>query len=218
MLQPKAVTPAEIPLEVTLRGLRLTGVVGPLFLLSPFALLALRRRQGRQLLLAALVFGAAYPASIAARFLIPVLPFLSLALALAFSQASLLLLVAHAILSYPIVLERYLPAGVWRLGPAPWRDALGHRTESAILTEAVPAYPIAALLNAKVPPPEPVLCLADLPQYFSNAPLLFPGRSSQAAALQETLESALRPLTHRLTLSFPPAPNPGAPPHRLSRK
>src|SRR5215471_10298282 len=49
----------QIPMEVTTRG-TLSGLLGPLFLLSPLALLALRKSPGRRLLLAALVFGATY--------------------------------------------------------------------------------------------------------------------------------------------------------------
>ena len=47
---------SEIPVEATLRGERLTGLLGPVFLLLPFALLALKRRDGRRLLLAGAVF------------------------------------------------------------------------------------------------------------------------------------------------------------------
>ena len=58
------------------------GVLGPVFLLAPIALLALRRREGRQLLLAAAVFGSTYLGNIGARFLIPPLPFVALAMML----------------------------------------------------------------------------------------------------------------------------------------
>src|SRR5215471_8065984 len=39
-----------LPLEVTIRGEKTTGVIGPLFLLTPLALLSLRFREGRKLL------------------------------------------------------------------------------------------------------------------------------------------------------------------------
>ena len=55
------------------------------FLLAPLGLIALRRREGRQLWLAALVFGANYFSNISARFLIPPLPFVALAMMLALS-------------------------------------------------------------------------------------------------------------------------------------
>ena len=71
----------QIPMQVTTYG-SLAGLLGPVFLLAPIALLALRRREGRQLLLAALVFGATYFSNISTRFLIPPLPFVALAMAL----------------------------------------------------------------------------------------------------------------------------------------
>jgi hypothetical protein len=49
-----------IPLEVTLRGNKLCGLLGPLYLLAPLALVALRHPHGRKLLVAALVFGLTY--------------------------------------------------------------------------------------------------------------------------------------------------------------
>ena len=42
----------QIPMAATTSG-TLAGILGPVFLLSPIALLALRKREGRQLLLAA---------------------------------------------------------------------------------------------------------------------------------------------------------------------
>ena len=54
-----SVKPVEIPLQITTYGSPY-GLLGPVFLLAPLALLAVRARQGRQLLLAAMVFGATY--------------------------------------------------------------------------------------------------------------------------------------------------------------
>jgi len=57
----------DIPVEATLRGGKLQGVLGPVFLLAPLALLALRRREGRSVTAAAAVYGLAYPANIRPR-------------------------------------------------------------------------------------------------------------------------------------------------------
>ena len=87
----------QIPMEVTTYG-SLSGLLGPVFLLAPLGLIALRRREGRQLWLAALVFGANYFSNISARFLIPPLPFVALAMMLALSAVPQLA-VAVAVLS-----------------------------------------------------------------------------------------------------------------------
>ncbi|HYL75224.1 MAG TPA: glycosyltransferase family 39 protein, partial [Bryobacteraceae bacterium] len=76
----------QIPLQLTVRGDLLAGFFGPLFLLTPLALLSLRFRAGRQLLLAAVIFALPYAANVGTRFLIPAAPFLSLSLALAFAN------------------------------------------------------------------------------------------------------------------------------------
>src|ERR1035438_391589 len=49
----------EIPMQVTTYG-SLSGLLGPVFLLAPLGLLALRRKEGRQLWLAALIFSLNY--------------------------------------------------------------------------------------------------------------------------------------------------------------
>ena len=58
----------EIPLAATVRG-GLAGILGPVFLLTPLALLALRYKEGRRLLVAAAIFEATYFANIGTRFL-----------------------------------------------------------------------------------------------------------------------------------------------------
>ena len=77
----------QIPMEATVYG-SVSGLLGPVFLLAPLGLLALRRREGRQLRLAAVVFGVNYFSNIAARFLIPPLPFVALAMTLALSASA----------------------------------------------------------------------------------------------------------------------------------
>jgi len=106
-----------IPVQLTLDGGTLQGFFGPLFLLAPLGLVALRLPAGRQLWLAALVFGLPYYANIGTRFLIPAAPFISLVLALTFVHAGgflLVLTLAHAISCWPAVEKRYCDPSAWR--------------------------------------------------------------------------------------------------------
>ena len=73
----------QIPWQLTVDGGRLVGFFGPLFLLTPFALAALKLKAGRRLLAAGMVFALPYMFNIGARFLIPAVPFVALSLALA---------------------------------------------------------------------------------------------------------------------------------------
>ncbi len=112
----------QIPLQITIRGDERGGMFGPLFLLAPLALLALRSAVGRQLWLAAIVFGLPFYANAGARFLIPAVPFISLALAMAAASASWILpmlVLAHAISCWPSMVNRYCAPGAWHLARIP---------------------------------------------------------------------------------------------------
>jgi len=146
-------SPSQIPLEATLKGAQLEGFLGPLFLLTPLALLALRLREGRQLLLAALVLGCTYFGNIGTRFLIPVVPFVSLALALALVNVPWLLLVliaATAIGCWPTMTRFYCAPGAWQLYDVPVKAALRRQSEDAYLSQD-PDYKLVRMIGRVVP-------------------------------------------------------------------
>jgi hypothetical protein len=140
--------------EVTVDGYLLCGLFGPLFALTPLALLALRKRAGRQLLLAALVFLIPYPSNVGTRFLIPAAPYLSVALAMAVSWEWVLiaLVLAHSVASWPDVLKVYTSQYAWRLEKVRWREALRIIPEDSYLSRAFPPYLYDRALDAYVPP------------------------------------------------------------------
>jgi dolichyl-phosphate-mannose-protein mannosyltransferase len=153
----------DIPLEVTVHGFKLSGLVGPVFLLSPLGLLVSRNKRGRMLLIAAAVFGATYFANIETRFLIPALPFLSLALAMTFSWRALTvaLVIAHAVLSWPSIVGRYCEPYAWRIDKLPWRAAfVRDNAASYIRANAGDGFDMAPLIDRIVPPGEVVLSLS----------------------------------------------------------
>ncbi len=144
-----------IPQEVTYRGGALQGLLGPLFLLSPIALFALSDRRGRRWLLAALIYALPYSSNFGTRFLIPSLPFVSIAMALAFLRVKYLapaLVLAHAVLSWPQVVPRYSSPYAWRLVHMPWKAALGIQKKEAFLEAESPGYVLARLIDERVPP------------------------------------------------------------------
>ena len=205
-----SVRPSEVPLETTVRGVRLTGVVGPVFLLAPLGLLALRLRAGRQLLLAALVFGVPYFSNLGTRFLIPCLPFVAMAMGLAVGRPLWLGCVAvlsHAVLSYPLVLSMYLEPGAWRLEGMPWQAALRVMPEERFLREALPAHAMILRINKAVRASEKVFSLSSAPQLYCNPELVISGQSSQTNSYRDILLTGvlaeLRP-TQRYRLKFAP--------------
>jgi Dolichyl-phosphate-mannose-protein mannosyltransferase len=164
----------EIPMQVTTYG-RLSGVLGPVFLLAPLALLASFRREGRQLLLAALVFGSPYFSNIGARFLIAPLPFIALALALVLSRVpglAFAVVLVHAYLSWPSIVPKYAKEDAWRLRGVPWREALRIRPEGPYLERWLPDYGAVRLIEAATPPGSTIFATQPLPEAYTSRRVL----------------------------------------------
>jgi hypothetical protein len=181
---------SQIPLQVTVRGDILSGFFGPLFLLTPLALLALRFRAGRQLWLAALLFGLPFAANVGTRFLIPAVPFVSLALALAFANLEWLLLVlalAHAVASWPSVANLYCGGAAWRLNSIPFAAALRIESEDKFLSAHSPSYNEARMIEQRVPPGERVFAFSPTADAYTSRDIVV----SYQAALNETLLDTL---------------------------
>lgn len=144
----------RIPMEVTVKGGQVAGFLGPLFLLTPLALLALRFRAGRQLLLASLIFASTYFSNIGTRFLIPIVPFVSLALALAIATLPwvlLLLVLANLVVCWPGMYLTYCTNYAWRLESVPIAAALRRIPEDTYLSQDED-YRFARMVGRAVPP------------------------------------------------------------------
>jgi hypothetical protein len=200
----------QIPVEAAVRGGKLQGVLGPVFLLAPIALLALRRRQGRQLLLAAAVFLVSYPANIGTRFLIPHLPFLALAMGLVLENwkaMAPLLVVAHGIGAWPPYMKAYCDPWALRLEHVPVKAAFRIETEENYLQWRMPDYLVSRMIEDYVPPRSRVLAFEAPPQAYTTRNILV----SYQAALNNNLSDMLKSArirewqpTRRLTFSLTP--------------
>lgn len=180
---------SQIPLQITVQGNHVEGFLGPLFLLAPLALLALRFRPGRQLLLAAAIFGAAYFSNIGTRFLIPIVPFVSLALALAVANVPWLLLalvIAHCITSWPDVNGLYSAPYAFRIEEVPVREALRLEPEDTYLSHD-PEYLVDKMIGGIVPPGEPVFTISQGGQSYLQRNLLVGYESAPNEVLEDIL-------------------------------
>lgn len=197
----------QIPMQVTTYG-RLSGLLGPVFLLAPVALLSSFFREGRQLLLAALVFGATYFSNIGARFLIPPLPFLALALMLVIARIGwfpcVAVVLVHAVLSWPSIVPKYGREDAWRLRGIPWREALRIRSEEAYLERSLPNYSVARLIEAQTAPGSTVFSIQPLPEAYTSRRILVEYESAQNQVSGRMLRTGTVPeYAPTLRLRFP---------------
>ena len=153
--------------DSAVRGAYTAGLLGPIFLLTPLGLVALRWAEGRKLLLAAAVFGWSALSNKDTRFLMPLAPFAALAIALVMSRirsAIPTLIAASLILSWPPVLNRYCHPGSWRLATWPVADALRLQPEAEILQRRLgEQYDLLRLVEEKVPKNSRVLSFGGNP-------------------------------------------------------
>jgi hypothetical protein len=188
----EGVTWVNLPWEATMRGQRLHGLIGPVFLLAPLALLALRRKTGRWLLAASALLAVPWLLNIGARFLMPSLAFLALALAAALPRRlALACLMLQAVLSLPPVVAAYSAPGAWRLEGLPWRAALRIEPEHEYLRRRLWEYRVAELIREHVPRDGRVLDLLGAPTAYFDAEAITPWHSAAGDRLGYALQVSL---------------------------
>ncbi|HYO82142.1 MAG TPA: glycosyltransferase family 39 protein [Bryobacteraceae bacterium] len=165
---------SQVPLEVTVKGAHLNGLLGPVFLLSPLALLALRWPLGRRLLAAAVIVGSTYFGNIGTRFLLTILPLVALPLCMVLSQARGVVSAAvlfHLFLSWPSVIPVYSDQYAWRLDRFRWRAAWRLESERGFIDRYCPNCQMAELVERKVPPHGRVLTMGSVAEAYTSRPV-----------------------------------------------
>ena len=194
-----------LPVELTVRGGATYGIIGPAFLLLPAALIALRYRAGRRLLLAGALVFSTYFTNIGTRFLIPCLPFFSLSIGLALGESVPLLgvlMVFHAVASWPPVMNRYVNLNCWRLVRFPYKAALRITPPEQFLGEHSYGYAGARLIESNVPRGEPVLTMTGVADSYTTHEILVSFQSASNQAIADTVnmgwDTALQPSVQRV--------------------
>jgi Dolichyl-phosphate-mannose-protein mannosyltransferase len=176
-----------LPIEDTMGG-RTQGIIGPVFLLTPLALLALRFRAGRRLLACGVVVFLTYFGNIGTRFLIPCLPFVSLAIALALPKPLLpAIVLLHVIASLPALLPLYANPYLWRIEHFPWRGALRLESREEFLNANLFRYNLIRMVDDRVPRGEPVFAPGSLATSYMSHELI----QAFQGALNNTLSDFL---------------------------
>jgi hypothetical protein len=190
-----------IPAQVLYRGEFLAGILGPVFGLTPLALLGVRRPQVRALLLAGLLFGLPYLSNIGCRFLIPAAPFFALALGVVLTDVlpsrarwlALAVALGHGWLSWPSQVEKYSAPGAWRMPLPDWRAALRLKPESEFLQERLGGYGLARLVERNTEPGARILLFTPLPEAYCERDLLVAYQSAEGNQLRDILFTPLMP-------------------------
>lgn len=197
-----------IPVEVIARGKVTNGLLGPIFFALPLALLALRNRTGRRLLAAGVVLMLAFPENIGTRFLIPSIPFFSLAMALPLASAPAALttmMLFHAVSSWPPAVHRYAP-NAWGLDKVVVREALRIVPMDKYMRSYDQSYGAARLVEFYVPKGERVLAINGIADSYTTREILVSYRSAWTQMLADALDAgyqADRQPRIGLTFSFP---------------
>jgi hypothetical protein len=198
----------EIPLHLTVRGGLVAGLFGPAFLLAPLALLGLRHRQGRRLLLAAVVFALAAYFNTGARFLIPSAPFLALAMGLGLADSpGVLAAVAifHAVVSWPSVLNTYCDPWAWRVSSVPVKAALRREPEVPYIERHLGDYALKVPIEQTVPRGEKIFSFAGRPEAYIDREIVVQYESTFGNLVQDILQApAAHPPKHRQEFRFLP--------------
>jgi hypothetical protein len=182
------------PSELTVKGERLQGFFGPLFLLMPLALLSLRGREGRRLTLAGAIFALPWFLNIGTRFLIPALPPLTLALALALRHPTGLLpaiALLHAVLSWYATPFHYFDAYAPRITTLPFRGAFRIEPEEEYLARNSPDYRVDRMIEREVPPGEKVFSFEQIGGAWTTREVLASYTGAQNEVLSDTLSAGL---------------------------
>jgi len=187
----QGVPPWRVPYELMVGG-TFAGTMGPVFFALPLGLLALRKRAGRLCWMAAALLALPWFWNTGARFLMPALPFLALALALALPRQALWACVAlQAVACWPQVVGLYHREYTWRLERIPWRAALRIQPEQAYLSSLQPAYRVARLVQDNTQPGERIFSLIAAPAAYTDREILVFWHSAEAVQLHDTLRVAV---------------------------
>ncbi len=182
----------KLPLELTVRGGHLQGVVGPVFLAAPLALFALRFRAGRRLLLAGGVLLIPYFGNIGTRFLIPCLPFIAMAMTLAVGnlpRIAAALVLFHAIASWPPMIPSYADEVAWKIIHFPLQAALRRESEDSFLRKRLYTYAEARMIEEHVPPGERVLAMTSVAESHTSREILVSFQAAFNQLLMDTINT-----------------------------
>lgn len=197
------------PLELTIGGGALQGLLGPAFLLAPIGLLAAKDALGRRVLAAAALFALPWFSNIGTRFLLPALPFtvLSMGMALArWPRVAAVLVVLNAIACWPWVLSTYCDRSAWRVDRFPVAAAVRMMPERQFLDTYAPDIRYVRLIQERVPADGVVYTALPLMLSYTDREVRLNFASAPNTRIEDVLHVAIRPEMQpstRVSFGFP---------------
>jgi Dolichyl-phosphate-mannose-protein mannosyltransferase len=185
-------TANELPLELSVGGSRLYGVVGPAFLLAPLLLLGLRTPPGRRIAFAAILFAIPCLAAPETRLWINSLIFASMGMALVLARwraIAVTVVLLHALTCWPAVLNRFVHPYAWRIGDVDWKAALRLTPEADFLRRHVTDYNIGLTIDKIVPAGEPIFSFSGIQQAYQSHEVIVDWTSSFGARVSDALRT-----------------------------
>lgn len=204
----------ELPRELTI-GAKFGQNLGAVYFLAPVALLGLLWPKSRILVIAAAVVGLAYPGNIAPRFLIPILPFILLAMASVLSRlpGSVWVLGALSVAQFvsslpPVTKLTHHPAIPYPgFDQVSWKIALRREPEEEYLAHEFEAYQMSRAIDHLVPAGDKVLALfGGFLQSYTSHFVMNESQSGEAEIARDALYSNRESATdgrRRFTVVFP---------------
>jgi hypothetical protein len=183
----------QVPWQAAVRG-DLSGLLGPVFLLAPLALLGLRRAEVRRLVAAGCLFLVPAAFGVDTRYIIPAASFWALALARTLAGSPRILAavaLTHALISWPSIRDLYCSPGAWRLTEVSLRAALRLEPEDSFLRARAPGYSATRMVEEKVPPGGRVFAYAGLQQAYTSREIVIQWSAAFNQALGDILWTPL---------------------------
>jgi hypothetical protein len=201
---------AGTALDVTVGGGLVQGTIGPVFLLAPVGFAALRHPRGGRVLAAAALMALPWFANIGTRFLIPALPFIALAMGMAFAdwpRTAMATVAINAVLCWPDVLERYCDPYAWRISRFPVKAALRIIPEREWVAANAPDVRFAHLLQDHVPAEGVVYTAQPIMEAYTDRTILLDYQAALNNRISDLLKTAIDPKlqpARRMTFRFEP--------------
>jgi hypothetical protein len=179
-------------LDLLLRGEKVEGLIGPVFFLLPLALLGAKRKGIQWLMAGGGLLSGLWMLNHGARFAMPALALLGLAMAAALPpRVAWAVLAVHAVLSWPQVLRQYAASDGTLLSGIPWRAALRLESEGEYLGRRSFEYNVAKMVERHVPPGAGMLDLFGAPGAYVSCRPYGPYQSAEGQRGAEVLRLAL---------------------------